>query len=193
MALVPYELLYHFRGEPSPVARYDDPGLFEHRGTAVCPWRPDCTGKPAAQGYRWGDNEKAAFVEMHNRLVELIVAMLQRFGDAYIARLAFVSPKLTHRSFLTSVEEKRRAGLALGRQTGQGMQRLIGVNDSRPGLVRCIPDEGEIEAILGRLAQRLPGRTPRQIKGTFATGGAGATPLVLPETLAVLGQHLDSL
>ncbi|RPJ36619.1 MAG: hypothetical protein EHM35_07825 [Planctomycetaceae bacterium] len=193
MALVPYELIYRFGGKPSPVARYDDPGLFEHRGTAVCPWRPDCTGKQAAQGYRWGDNEKAAFVEMHNRLVELIVAMLERFGDAYVARLAFVSPKLTHRSFLTSAEEKRRAGLALGRRTGQGLQPLRGVNDSLAGWVRCIPDEAEIEAILGRLAERSPGRTPRQIKGTFASGGAGVTPLVLPETLDVLGRHLDSL
>ena len=78
MALVPYDLIYSFRGEPSPAARYDDPGLFEHRGTAVCPWRPDCTAKPAANGYRWGDYEKDAFVEMHNRLVELIVAMLRR-------------------------------------------------------------------------------------------------------------------
>ncbi len=193
MALVPYELLYRFRDRPSPVARYDDPGLFEHRGTAVCPWRPDCTAKPAANGHRWGNNEKVAFVEMHNRLVKLIVAMLERFGDAYVARLAFVSPKLTHRSFMTSVEEKRRAGLALGRQTSQGMLRLVGVNDSRPGWVRCIPDEAEIDAILDRLAERSPGRTPRQVQGTFATGGAGATPLVLPETLAVLGQHLASL
>jgi hypothetical protein len=193
MALVPYELIYFFGGRPSPAARYDDPGLFEHRGTAVCPWRPDCTAKEAARGYRWGDNEKAAFVEMHNRLVELIIAMLERFGNAYVARLAYVSPKLTHRSFLTSVEEKRRAGLALSRRTSQGLLRLVGVNDSHPDWVRCIPDEGEIEAILGRLAARLPGRTARQIKGTFATGGAGATPLVLPETLDVLGRHLSNL
>lgn len=193
MALVPYELIYSFCGKPSPTARYDDPGLFEHRGTAVCPWRGDFTGKRAANGYRWGDNEKAAFVEMHNRLVDLIVAMLERFGDAYVARLALVSPKLTHRSFLTSVEEKRRAGLALGRRTSQGVLALRGVNDVRPGWVRCIPDESDIETILSRLAERFPGHTPRQIKGTFATGGAGVTPLVLPETLDVLGRHLESL
>ena len=193
MALVPYEYIYSFQGQPSPAARYDDPGLFEHRGTSVCPWRPDFSGKEAAQGYRWGDNEKAAYVDMHNRMVDLIVAMLEQFGDAYVARLAYVSPKLTHRSFFTSVEEKRRAGLALSRRTSKGLLRLRGVNDSRPGWVRCVPDEKEIEAVLDRLAKRLPGRTPRQIKGTFATGGGGVTPLVLPETLAVLGQHLDSL
>ena len=192
MALVPYEFIYTFNGKPSLAARYDDPGLFEHRGTSVCPWRPDFTGKEGSRGYRWGNSEKAAYVEMHNRLVELIIAMLERFGDAYVARLAYVSPKLTHRSFMTSVEEKRRAGLALGRRTNQGVLALHGVNDARPGWVRCIPDEAEIAMILERLAERLPGRTERQVKGTFATGGGGVTPLVLPETLDILGQHLDS-
>ena len=94
---------------------------------------------------------------------------------------------------MTSVEEKRRAGLSLGRRTAQGVLCLKGVNDSRSGWVRCIPDEVEIEQILQRLAERMPGRTPRQIKGTFATGGQGVTPLVLAETLQVLGQHLDNL
>ena len=132
-------------------------------------------------------------MEMHNRLVDLIVAMLEHLGDAYVARLAYVSPKLTHRSFFTSVEEKRRAGLALSRRTSEGLLHLRGVNDSRANWVRCVPDETEIEAILARLAGRLPDRSPRQIKGTFATGGGGVTPLVLPETLEVLGRHLDSL
>ncbi len=192
MALVPYESIYSFMGKPSLAARYDDPGLFEHRGTSVCPWRPDFTGKEGSRGYRWGNSEKAAYVEVHNRLVELIVAMLERFGDAYVARLAYVSPKLTHRSFMTSVEEKRQAGLALGRRTNQGVLALHGVNDARPGWVRCIPDEAEIAMIVERLAERLPGRTERQVKGTFATGGGGVTPLVLPETLDILGQHLDN-
>ncbi|MFC2029331.1 hypothetical protein ACFLWA_01220 [Chloroflexota bacterium] len=193
MALVPYEFIYSFKGKPSLAARYDDPGLFEHRGTSVCPWRPDFTGKAAAKGHRWGDAEKAAYVEMHNRLVELLVAMLARFGDGYVARLAYVSPRLTHRSFMTSVEEKRRAGLAMGRRTGQGVLPLQGVNDTRSGWVRCIPDEAEIATILEQMDKRLPGHTERQIKGTFATGGGGVTPLVLPETLDILGQHLDNL
>jgi len=119
--------------------------------------------------------------------------MLDRLGDAYVARLAYVSPKLTHRSFMTSVEEKRRAGLALSRRTSKGMLRLEGVNDLRSGLVRTIPDDSEIETVLERLAKRFPQRTPRQIKGYFATGGGGVTPLILPETLDVLGQHLDRI
>jgi len=191
MALVPYEFIYSFQGKASPAARYDDPGLFEQRGSAVCPWRPDFTGVRHPDGYRWGDNEKAAYVAVHNRLVELLVSMLERFGDAYLARLAYVSPKLTHRSFMTSAEEKRRAGLALGKRTSSGILRLQGVNDAHPGLVCTIPNEAEIETILNSLAQRLPERTPSQIKGLFATGGHGATPLILPETLAILGQHLQ--
>lgn len=193
MALVPYEFIYEFMGRPSLTARYDDPGLFEHRGTAVCPWRPDFSGIKSSKGYRWGNNEKVAYVEMHNRLVHLMHSMLARFGDAYVARLAYVSPKLTHRSFVTSKEEKRRAGLALGKRTAKGVLPLEGINDLCLGMVRSIPDESEIETILGRLQERLPEHSPRQVKGYFATGGSGVTPLVLPETLDVLGHHLDSL
>jgi hypothetical protein len=193
MALVPYEFIYYFQGQLSPCARYDDPGLFEHRGTAVSPWRADFTGISTSGGYRWGDNEKAAFVEMHNRLVELMVVMMDRFGAAYVARLAYVSPKLTHRSFVTSVEEKRRAGLPLGRRTANGFLRLVGINDRRPGRIRAIPDETDIPLILERLARRLPGYTPTQVKGYFATGGSGVTPLILPETLAVLAERLDQV
>ena len=74
-----------------------------------------------------------------------------------------------------------------------GLLPLQGVNDVRPGWVRCVPDEAEIEVILQHLAERMPGCTPRQIKGTFATGGGGVTPLVLQETLDILGKHLDRL
>jgi hypothetical protein len=192
MGLVPYEYIYTFAGQPSLTARYDDPGLFEHRGTAVCPWRSDFTGIPAGKGYRWGDHEKAAYVEMHNRLVHLLVAILDRIGGLYAARLAYVSPKLTHRSFMTSVAEKKRAGLALGKRTAAGFLRLEGVNDLRPGLVRTLPDEAEIEAVVAKLGRRLPGRTPRQVRGYFASGGGGVTPLILPETLDVLGTLLLS-
>ncbi|HMU27385.1 MAG TPA: hypothetical protein PKA65_08275, partial [Solirubrobacterales bacterium] len=40
--IVPYEAIYRWRGEPTPCARYDDPGLFEHRGIG-CLWREDAT------------------------------------------------------------------------------------------------------------------------------------------------------
>lgn len=193
MALVPYEFLYTFKGKPSLTARYDDPGLFEHRGNAVCQWRPDFTGIESARGYRWGDNEKAAYVKMHNSMVSLIAAAIHRFGDAYQARLAYVSPKLTHRSFMTSVEEKKRAGLSLFKRTANRPLYLQGVNDLYPGSVHCIPDEGDLQVILEKLSARLPGSSMRQVQGYFATGGGGVTPLILPETLEILGSHLDSI
>ncbi|MEM3554644.1 MAG: hypothetical protein QXU79_02360 [Candidatus Micrarchaeaceae archaeon] len=193
MGLVPYEYIYFFQGRPSPAARYDDPGLFEHRGTAVCPWRADYSGIPRGKKYRWGDQEKAAYVQVHNRLVDLLVGILDRIGDLYAARLAYVSPQMTHRSFLSSMEEKREVGLPLGRRTRNGHLRLYGVNDLRPGRVHIIPSAEEIVAIQDRLARRLPGRTRRQIYGYFATGGHGATPLTLPETLEVFGEHLRRL
>jgi len=193
MGLVPYEYIYFFQGRPSLAARYDDPGLFEHRGTAVCPWRADYTGIPWGRKYRWGDREKEAYVQVHNRLVELLVGILDKIGDLYVARLAYVSPQMTHRSFLSSVEEKRQVGLPLGRRTRSGLLRLHGVNDLRPGRVRIVPSAQEIVAIQDRLARRLPGRTRRQICGYFATGGRGASPLTLPETLEVLGEHLRRL
>ena len=64
--LVPYEALYHWRGRPSPCARYDDPGLFEHRGLA-CTWRADCTVVRSGGSWRWGDAEREAFVEARIR------------------------------------------------------------------------------------------------------------------------------
>lgn len=193
MGLVPYEYIYFFRGRPSPAARYDDPGLFEHRGTAVCPWRSDCSGIPWNKKYRWGDREKAAYVQVHNRLVDLLVGILDRIGDLYTARLAYVSPRLTHRSFLGSAEERRQVGLPLGRRVCNGYLRLYGVNDLRPGRVRIIPSAQEIAVIQERLGHRFPERSRRQICGYFATGGGGATPLILPETLEVLGNHLHWL
>ena len=36
MGLVPYEFVYYWKGRYSPATSYDDPGLFESRGTSVC-------------------------------------------------------------------------------------------------------------------------------------------------------------
>ena len=58
LALVPYEHVYFWRGEQSPAASYDDPGLFESRGTSVSPERDDCTAQRCADGsWRWGPAE----------------------------------------------------------------------------------------------------------------------------------------
>ena len=75
MGLVPYELLYDSQGQMSPASRYDDPGPFEHRPNTVCPWRDDHTGIEKGHQLRWGDHEKLVYVQLHNRLVELIAAV----------------------------------------------------------------------------------------------------------------------
>ncbi|MFQ5691860.1 MAG: DUF5591 domain-containing protein [Nitrospinota bacterium] len=59
MGLVPYEYLYYFQGRLSPVSRYDDPGLFEHRRNAVCLWRKDSTAVWGKDGYAWGPRESS--------------------------------------------------------------------------------------------------------------------------------------
>jgi hypothetical protein len=195
MGLVPYEYIYHWRGRLSPSARYDDPGLFEQRGTAVGLWRPDNTAVPIGGGkYRWGPNERAAYAEVHNRLSDLIAVLLGKFQPAYHRIVGYVSPKLTHRSFLTSRLEKRANGIPVSKRVSGGSVALIGVNDRQPGLVQVVPGPEEFVSIQAALARRLsgePGMTPARVRAYFAGGGGGATPLILPEALAVLEQHLS--
>jgi hypothetical protein len=194
MGLVPYEYIYQWRGQPSVAARYDDPGLFEQRGTAVGLWRWDNSAIEIGAGkYRWGPNERAAFAEVHNALSDLIAGLLTRFKPYYHRFIGYVSPKLTHRSFLTSRREKRSNGIPVSKQVDGGTIALIGVNDINPGLVEVVPSAEELGRIQEALSQRLsvePGMTPARVRATFASGGGGATPLILPEALAVLEDHL---
>lgn len=197
MGIVPYELIYSFKGEPSPASRYDDPGLFEHRGNTVCFWRDDATGVKKDNGkWRWGPNERAAFAEIHNRLVDHILSVLERLDEHYGKWIGYVSPKMTHRSFLTSRDEKKRLGLPLSKQTAEGRVELVGVNDRRSNPVEIVPDENEIEELLDRLKDRLESErdttlSDREVKGYYSTAGGKATPLVLPETLSMLDRHLN--
>jgi hypothetical protein len=156
---VPYEAMYHWGGELSPCAAYDDPGLFEHRGLA-CTWRPDCTSIPPQAGriWRWGDNERAAYVETHNRLAESMAAALGRISGRYEQIIAYVAPKLTHRSFIVDREGRRAVGLANSRRVGGVNRELVGVNDIEPGLVRVVPDPGELAALRDELGGRLPSK-----------------------------------
>lgn len=153
--LVPYEALYHWRGRPSPCARYDDPGLFEHRGLA-CTWRADCTVVRSGGSWRWGDAEREAFVEVHNRLGALLAAVLQRWRDRYVAVLAYVAPRLTHRSFLGDAAERRAVGLPTGRRVAGLRLPLRGVGELRPGLVTLVPDGRELAALRRDQGGRLP-------------------------------------
>jgi len=194
MGLVPYEYIYRWRGQPSIAARYDDPGLFEQRGTAVGLWRWDNTAVEIGAGkYRWGPNERAAFAEVHNALSDLIARLLTEFSPHYHRFIGYVSPKLTHRSFLTSRLEKRANGIPSTKQVNRESVLLIGVNDIHPGLVDVVPSAEELEEIQRSLSQRLgrkAGMTPARVRATFASGGGGATPLILPEALAALEEHL---
>lgn len=194
MGLVPYELLYYHRGEMSPASRYDDPGLFEHRPNTVCPWRNDCTAVRRGSQLRWGDNEKLAYVQVHNKLVALIAQILDRLCVKYESISAYVSPGLTHRSFLSSAEQKKAQGLRMARRISSTTYRLQGVNDIHPDMVTIVPTKEELQEILESLEERLRDQeesiTPTKVRGYFARGGGGATPLALPEALQVLDRYL---
>ncbi len=154
--LVPYEAIYRWEGEPSPCARYDDPGLFEHRGLA-CPWRDDCTAEPRGRRWVWKEAERKAYVEVHNRLAEQIAATLQRVAARYERIFAYVAPSLTHRTFLADSRERAQAGLPSARRTGGGRRGgLVGVGDLSPGLLTLVPSGAEIEEIRDRHKGRVP-------------------------------------
>ncbi len=194
MGLVPYEFLYYYGGRLSLVSRYDDPGLFEHRPNTVCPWRADCTGVEKGTNLRWGDNEKLAYVQVHNRLVRLIATILKRLEPRYSRIVAYVSPGLTHRSFLTSREEKKASGMRMARRIAGQTYALEGVNDLYRGLVTVVPTKEEweeiFEAVRARLLAEDPSESEAAIRGYFARGGGGATPLAVPESLQTLERYL---
>ena len=194
MGLVPYELVYYYQGALSPASRYDDPGLFEHRPNTVCPWRADCTGIQKGTNLRWGDNEKVAYVQVHNRLVQIIAIALKRLEPRYQRIVAYVSPGLTHRSFLSSKKEKKASGIRTARRIASNTYPLEGVNDLHPHLVSIVPTKEEWEDIFKAVEARLlaedPSASKAGVRGYFARGGGGATPLALPESLETLERYL---
>jgi hypothetical protein len=194
LALVPYELIYYYKGEMSLASRYDDPGLFEHRPNTVCPWRKDSTAIKRGYEFKWGENEKLAYVQVHNKLAELIAEILNRLRSDYRKIIAYVSPRLTHRSFLASAEEKHINELRTTRRIASKAHRLIGVNDIHPGLVTITPTKEEFQEAFRLLEERLQSElgpiSRAKVRGHFARGGGGATPLALPEALQVLDRYL---
>jgi hypothetical protein len=156
LGVVPYEAIYRWRGRPSLAARYDDPGLFEHRGIA-CTWREDCEAARGPSGKsKWGDAERADFVAVHNRLVSLIATVLERWREAYDAIIAYVAPGLTHRSFLAGPEERRAAGLPASRLSGGHRLVLDSVERRLPGAVRLVPDASGLRQLRRAHRGRLP-------------------------------------
>ena len=175
MGLVPYEFMYYYGGGLSLVSRYDDPGLFEHRGNAAGTWRPDCTAVCLANGkYRWGDNERKAYAIVHNRLSALMAGQLARFKSLYVDIAAYVAPKMTHRSFLTDKRQKLENGMRRSVMVGKSRMPLIGVNDIEKDIGTIIPS---IE----------------QLQSVYRTHGKKASvPLELSASLELLRLHISA-
>lgn len=196
LAMVPYEYIMEWRGEQSPATSYDDPGLFEARGTSVSPERDDCTALDLGNGkWRWGPNERASYVEMHNRLVDVIAATLLRVRDRYSAIGAWVSPGLTHRSFLADTGLRRSEELPLTKRGPDGPLELRGVLDQLPGIVAVMPTMEQLDQAKKALAERLTreGRSagPSAVRAVYARGDGNDTPLGLPEVLEHLTAWLE--
>ncbi len=185
LGLVPYEHMLTWPGGTSPAVQYDDPGLFEERGNAVSPWRADHSAiRVSPTRWKWGLNEKRAYVAMHNAMAEVVAGALARFGGAYTHRISWVAPGLTHRSFVIAREERAAHGIPAAKSAGAERLALTGANDLLPpgGRITALPTRPQCTAALARLAARL-GTTTKEAAGHFGRGGGGATPLALPELL----------
>ncbi|MEX1091646.1 MAG: hypothetical protein WEB67_10700 [Acidimicrobiia bacterium] len=196
LALVPYQFIYYWQGEQSPATSYDDPGLFEARGTSVSPEREDSTAVQVSKSrWRWGPNEREAFVEVHNFLAKTIAETLERVASRYDILAAWVSPGLTHRSFLADSAFRREDGLASSKRGPAGAMQLYGALDSFSGKVEIMPSHGQLERAKEKLSKRLrhEGRdaTEGSVRAVYARGDGNDTPLGLPEALEQLTGWLD--
>jgi hypothetical protein len=192
MALVPYECIASYEGKPSPATAYDDPGLFENRGNAVSPWRPDFTAEAISPTrWRWGDEERRHYVFMHNVMAEAMAAAIARTAHYYSDIVAWVAPGLTHRSFILGSSERAANKVAAWRKAGSARMRLVGANDHLPAerQIECLPTPVQCADAIRRLSRRLEVGISHA-RGIYARGGADATPLALPELLDVLVTRL---
>ena len=196
LALVPYPYIYYWRGEQSPATSYDDPGLFEARGTSVSPERDDSTAVQVSKSrWRWGPNEREAFVSVHNYLADIIAKTLERVEPLYDVLAAWVSPGLTHRSFLADSAFRKEDGLAASKRGPDGTLPLRGALDSFSGAVEIMPTHEQLEEARRQLAARLrrEGRDASKgsVRAVYARGDGNDTPLGLPESLQQLTGWLD--
>ncbi len=198
LALVPYELSMYFSGGPSPATSYDDPGLFEGRGTSVSPERDDCTATSREDGtWAWGPNERAAYVEMHNVMSSTLAAALGRVAPSYDHLVAWTSPGLTHRSFLADAAFRSTDGLPTSRRGHDGDLPLLGALDHHPELVTILPTDEQRrrarELLAARLAGQARGSSAASVRAVYARGDGHDTPLGLPELVDELVAHIDDL
>jgi hypothetical protein len=192
MAVVPYEHIVEFRGKPSPAVGYDDPGLFENRGNAVSPWRPDSTAtRVSATRWKWGDEERRQYVVMHNEMARILANVVARIGLNYTDVICWVAPGLTHRSFVLARGERALHHVLTSRKVGAKRIELVGANDHLPTELRiaCLPLPDDCKNAISRLSRRLEIDLARAT-AIYARGGVNATPLALPELLDVLVKRL---
>ncbi len=192
MAVVPYEHVAEYRGKPSPAVAYDDPGLFENRGNAVSPWRADCTAvRISPTRWKWGDEERRAYVVMHNEMARILANVVARIGHSYTDIVSWVAPGLTHRSFVLARDERALHRVAMSRKVANKQLALIGANDRLAEELRiaCLPLPDDCKQAVRRLAQRMQVDIAHAT-AIYARGGANATPLALPELLDVLMKRL---
>ncbi len=188
MAVVPYEHIAEFRGKPSPAVAYDDPGLFENRGNAVSPWRPDSTAvRMSATRWKWGDEERRQYVTMHNEMARILANVVARIGHHYNDVISWVAPGLTHRSFVLARDERAFHRVPTARKVAAKRLDLVGANDHLTSgqRIACRPVPDDCKDAIERLARRLDIDMSRAT-AIYARGGANATPLALPELLDVL-------
>ncbi len=128
---------------------------------------------------------------MHNAMAETLASVLRRIGPLYAARIAWVAPGLTHRSFVLGKDERSASKVPAWRKAGEERLPLIGANDLLPDelKIECLPTSSHCKDAIQRLAQRL-GKDPSCVGGTYSRGGADATPLALPELLDVLIERI---
>ena len=192
MDVVPYEHIATYDGQPSPAVAYDDPGLFENRGNAVSPWRADSTAiQQSPTRWKWGDEERRAYVTMHNEMARIVADVVSRIGRHYTDIVSWVAPGLTHRSFVLAHEERSFHRVVTSRKVGTKRFDLIGANDHLPAALRiaCLPTPQDCKDAIKRLSLRLEIDMPHAT-AIYARGGANATPLALPELLDVLARRL---
>jgi hypothetical protein len=192
LVLVPYEYAFQQSGKPSVACAYHHPGLFEGRGNAVSPWRKDFSGiSVSPTKWRWGSEERRAYVTMHNEMSGRLAHAIERLKPHYSAVVAWVSPGLTHRSFILARDERRANGVPSTRRVGKQILNLQGANDilAAADRIECLPTIKQCETAKARLAKRL-GRRISAIGGYYSRGGGDATPLALPELLQFLVSRL---
>ncbi len=193
MGVVPYEHIAEYTGKPSPACAYDDPGLFENRGNAVSPWRPDSTAvQVSATRWKWGEEEKRNYVLMHNAMSSTVAKVINRIGHNYTDIISWVAPGLTHRSFVIGRDERPANKVAMKRKVGSEFLELTGANDGLPAELRidCLPTIEQCKDAVVRLAKRLD-IDKSHATAIYSRGGANATPLALPELLDVLLERIN--